>query len=105
MVRRIDLDAANVSLSRLKPAMKQVHVSEEAVDERIGRIFINLLRRSNLRNLSFVHDGDSIRYLESFFLIVRHKNARDIDLIVQPAKPEPQFFAYSRVQCAERLVQ
>ena len=52
-----------------------------------------------------VHDDDAVGQLERLFLIVRHEDARQMDLLVKPPQPAAQLLPDSGVERTERLVQ
>ena len=65
----------------------------------------HFFRRADLLDPAVVHHHDAVGHFERFFLIVRHQNARDVNLVVQPAEPGPQALPHLGVERAERLVQ
>src|SRR5262249_5612589 len=95
----------NVGSSLFQAAMKQVHVAEELVDKRRRRAVVDLIRRSDLFNLAFVHDDDAVGDFQRFLLIVGDENAGDVDLVVQLAQPAAKLKAHLGIQSAERLVE
>ena len=46
-----------------------------------------------------------IRHFKRFLLIMRHKNARNVDLIVQFPEPKAEFLAHSRIQGSKGFVE
>ena len=54
---------------------------------------------------ALVHHHDAVGDLERLLLVVRHEDARHVDLVVQPAQPLPQLLPHLRVERAERLVE
>ncbi len=52
-----------------------------------------------------LHHRHAVRDLQRLFLIVGHENGRDMDRVVQPAQPAPQFAPDRGVERAERLVE
>ena len=53
----------------------------------------------------FVHHHDAVGELERLFLIVRHEDAGEVNLVVQPAQPAAQLLPDLGVERAERLVE
>src|SRR5436190_18735929 len=87
MFGSINFEIAHHRLSFLNTAVEEIDVAEKAVDKRIGRTVIDALRCPHLLNSSGIHDGDTIGYFQRLLLIVSHKNAGDVDFIMQSAKP------------------
>ena len=52
-----------------------------------------------------VQDDDLVGDLERLLLVVGDEQARDVDLVVEPAEPGPQLLADLRVEGAEGLVE
>ena len=84
---------------------EQVHVAEKIIDERRRGMIVNLLRRANLLDLPVAQNGHAVGHFQRLLLVVRHKQGRDVDFVVQFAQPAAQFLAHLRVERAERLVQ
>src|SRR4029450_6225460 len=84
--------------------MKKIDVAEKVVNEGIGGMMIDLVRRTHLLYPAFVHQNHAIGDLQCFFLIVRHENAGDLQFIVKPPEPQSQFFADFGVEGTEGLV-
>ena len=85
--------------------MKQIHISQKTVDKRIRRVVVNILRRADLLDSAGIHDGDTIGHFKRFFLIVRYKNAGDIDFIMQSPQPGPKFAADAGIERAEWFIE
>jgi hypothetical protein len=85
--------------------VKDVHVAEKIHDERTGGVLKDLDGAGILLDLAFVHDHDAIRQLERFLLVVRHEDARQVNLFVQPPQPAAQLLPHLCVERAERLVE
>lgn len=60
--------------------------------------------RTELLDPALVHHHDAVGHFQGLFLVVRDKEAGDVDLVVQTAQPTPQPLPDLRVQGAERLV-
>ena len=71
--------------------MKEVDVAQEIHDEGVGRLEEDVVGRPLLLDAAAVHDDDAVGYFEGLFLIVRDKDAGDVNLVVQLAEPSPQF--------------
>ena len=56
-------------------------------------------------NASVGHRHDSIRQFMRLAFIVRDKNCRVTNLVVQLAQPRAQFLAHLGIKCAERFVE
>src|SRR5207249_1100833 len=95
----------NVSFAFINPAVKQVYVPQEVVNERSGGVVVNLLRRSNLLDAPIVHNHHAISDFERLFLVVSDEDAGDMNFVVQVSEPAAQFQANFSVERAERLVE
>jgi hypothetical protein len=103
--RCIDFELAHTYFAGLYPATKQIHVTEKAVHKRVGRFVIDPVGSVDLFDLAFIKDGDAIGHFKGLFLVVRHKDAGEVNLVVQTAQPYPEFLAHPRVERAERFIQ
>src|SRR6188472_2654140 len=71
-------------------AVEGVGATEELVDERGLRCFVNFCRRADLFDTATGHDRDTVSKRQRFFLIVRHEHGREGRRIVQLAQPSPE---------------
>ena len=86
-------------------AVEGVGATEELVDERGLRCFVNFCRRADLFDTATGHDCDTVSKRQRFFLIVRHEHGREARRIVQLAQPSPEIDAYFCVESSEGLVE
>ena len=56
----------------------------------VGRVVVELLRRTDLLDLAGVDEHDLVGELHRLFLVVRHEHRRRVDLLVQLAQPRAQ---------------
>ncbi len=89
----------------VNPAVEQVHIAEEVVNERRERVMVDIVRAADLLDAAFVHHRDAIGDFERFLLIVGDEHAGDVNLVMQLAQPTAQFEPDLRVQRAERFVE
>ena len=75
-------------------------ISHIAVDWRI----VNILRGTDLLNLSVAHDNDFVRHRQRFFLVVCDKNKGNADLLLDPFQLVLHLLAQLQIQCSERFV-
>jgi hypothetical protein len=68
--------------------MKEIHISQEIVDKRRGRIVVDGLGRSNLLQSALIQNGDTVGNLQRLFLIVRNEHGGHMQFIVNAAQPE-----------------
>ena len=87
------------------PAVEQIVIAEEAEDERVGRMLVDLLGRIILLDVARVHHRNAVGDFERLFLIVGDENCRDLDRIMQFAQPAAQFPPHGGIERAEWLVQ
>ena len=85
--------------------MEEIVIAEEAENERIGRVLIDLLRRVILLDIAGIDHRHTVGDFECLFLIVRHEDCRDLDRIVQFAQPTAQFTPDSGIERTERLIE
>ena len=52
-----------------------------------------------------VHDRDAVGQFQRFLLIVGDEDARQVNVVVQPAQPAAQLLAHLRIERAERFVE
>jgi hypothetical protein len=86
-------------------ALEQVHIAQEAIDKRAGRVVPDLLRRAFLLDLALVDDHHAVGHFQRLFLVVGHEDGGHMQLVVQAAQPAAQLLAHLGVQRAEGLVQ
>jgi len=61
--------------------------SNEAVDERGGRVLVHIVRGSDLLDPTAIHDDHAIGDLQSFVLVMRDKDRGNVDFAVQGPQP------------------
>src|SRR5262245_57384644 len=83
MLRGLKLDLANASPALMNPAMKEIDVAQEMIDEGRGRMIVYLCWGADLFNPAFVHDDDTIGNFQGFFLIVSHEHTGNVHLVMQ----------------------
>src|SRR5215213_1144237 len=97
----LDLDVVRTDVG----IAQAVHGPDKAHDELVCRLFVKVLRPTNLFYLAVVHQDYVVRQLHRLFLVVSDQDGRHVDVFVQPAKPSPQLLADPGVEGAERLIQ
>src|SRR5208282_4538190 len=85
-------------------AVKQIYVAEEIIDERRGRLVVDLLRRADLLDASVAQNGHAPGHLQRLLAIMGDKQSGDGDFLVQLPEPAAQFLAHLGVERAERLI-
>src|SRR4030095_4319553 len=103
--RQINWQLPDKGLSFFYTAVKKIDVAEKIVDEGIDWMMIDLFRRADLLDASFVHQNDPIGHFQGFFLIVSDKDAGNFQLVVKAPEPLAQLFSNFRVEGTEGLVQ
>ena len=86
-------------------SMEQVVIAQKLEHEGVGGLFIDLLRGCELLDAPGIHHRDAIRDFQRFLLVVGHENGGDMDGVMQPAQPAPQFAPHRCIQRAKRLVE
>ena len=84
--------------------MKHVDIAEKLVDERCGRILIDFVRRADLLDMPLVQHDDTVCRLQSFFLVMRHQDARNVQFVMQSPKPASQLLSDFGIQCAKGFI-
>jgi len=85
--------------------IEQVRDAEEVRDEGGARLLVHLARRPRLFHVAVVHDRHTIAHRQRLFLIVRHEDEGDADVVLDRLQLDLEVFAEPRVEGAERLVQ
>jgi len=91
---------------RANPGVAElVDRADEAHDELVRRLVVELPWRRGLLDAALVHDDDRVRQLERFLLVVRDEDRRDVHLVVEAQEPRAKLHPHAGVECAERLVE
>ena len=99
--RRPDAVAPGAERDRVQ----HVDPADEVGDERAGGLLVDLARRADLLELALVHHHHAVGHRQRLFLVVRHHDGGDADLLLQAADLAAQPHALQRVQRGQRLVQ
>ena len=78
---------------------------EEIHHERIRGQLDDLVDRAVLFDDAVVDDDDAVGQLDRLLLIVRHENAGQMNLVVEPPQPSAEIAADVGVERTERLVE
>ena len=89
----------------LDHALDQVRDPDEAGDELLGRVLVDVLRRPALGDAAVVHDRDPVRHRERLLLVVGDVDEGDPDLALDRLQLDLHLLAELQVQGAERLVE
>ena len=60
MIRSVDFDVTDFGLSGVDASMKQIHVAEKVINEGVGGMMINFLRRPYLLDPPVIHQHHAI---------------------------------------------
>ena len=88
-----------------QPVRAVVVQVDEVGDKRRGRLLDDRLRRADLLDLAMVHHHHAVGHFQRFFLVMRDKNAGDVQFVMQAAQPLAQFLAHLGVQRAEGFIE
>jgi len=93
-------------LAVLETGIDEVHRrrADEARDEEVDRIVVELLRRTDLLEMPAAHDGDPIAEGHGLRLVVRDVERRRAEPLLQARHLAPHLHAQLRVQVGQRLV-
>ena len=104
-MRRIDRYGGEIDLAPLDPPVERVHLAQEIHHEFGLGIMEHVVGRTDLFDAALVHHQHPVGQLHRLVLVVGHEDARQMNLVVQPPQPLPQFLPHPRVQRPEGLVQ
>ena len=98
------LNSTNTHRPLMCPAMKQVDVSQEAIDKRTGWVLPDVIRSTNLFNNAGIHQHNTVRDFQGLLLIVCHEDRSNVKIVVESPQPATQFFANLCIKCTEGLI-
>src|ERR1700694_3793697 len=79
--------------------------ADEPGDELCGRLLVDLHGRTDLLDLSAGHDGDPVAHGQGLFLVVRHVDERDADLLLDLLELDLHLLAQLQVESTKGLVE
>ena len=85
--------------------LDDVRDPDEPCDELALGVLVDLRRRPQLLDAAAVEDGDPVAHRQCLFLVVRHVDERDPDLLLDPLQLDLHLLAELQVERSERLVQ
>ena len=85
---------AHAQAASLDASVEEVHRAKEVGDELGGGAVEQVFRFAVLLDMPLVHHHHAVGHFERFFLVVGHKQAGDMQLVVKLAQPPAQLFAY-----------
>ena len=97
--------APNQHFAFVGAAMEQVNITQEAIHKGAGGMVPHLLGGANLFHTATVHEHHTVCHFQSLFLVVRHKDTGDMQIVVQAAQPAAQFFAHFGIEGAKRFIE
>ena len=100
-----EANGASRAAARETLDVQQVGDAQEVRDELGERFLVDLLRGPELHDATTVHDGEPVRHLECFLLVVGDEDEGDADFSLQRGQLLSQRMAKLRVERAQRLVQ
>jgi hypothetical protein len=77
---------------------------DEAADEKVDRMVVELLRRSDLLKLPLAHDGDAIAHRHRLDLVVRDVDRRDTEVVLEAGDLGARLHAELRIEVRKRLI-
>ena len=86
-------------------AAEDIAFADEVSHESVAGFVINILRRTDVLNLSFGHNDDFVGHGQGFFLIVSDINKGNAQLFMHILQFKLHFLAHLQIQRAQRLVQ
>ena len=86
-------------------ALDQVGDTDEAGDELVARVLVELLGRAHLFDPALVEDGDAVAHRQRLVLVVGDVDEGDADLALDRLQLQLHLLAQLQVEGAERLVE
>ena len=99
------LHLAAVLADREQLGLDDVRGADEVGDETVGRMVIDLPRRTNLKNIALAHDGDVVRHGQRFFLVMGDEDEGDAGFVLQPLQLDLHFLSELQIERGEWLVE
>src|SRR5262245_11712432 len=84
---------------------EHVDPADEVGDERARGLLVDLARRADLLEPALVHHHHAVGHRQRLFLVVRHHDGGDADLLLQTADLAAQADALERVERGKRLIE
>ena len=86
--------------------LEHVHrrAADEAADEEVDRVVVQLLRRRHLLQLALAHHGDAVAHRHRLDLVVRDVDRGHAEVVLEPADLRAHLHAQLGVEVRERLV-
>ena len=99
-------DDAQVAVLPLEPRLEHVHrrAADEAGDEQVDRVVVQLLRRRHLLQLALAHHRHAVAHRHRLDLVVRDVDRGHVEVVLELADLGPHLHAQLRVEVGERLV-
>ena len=88
-----------------EPVAEPVHRPDEAHDELVGGMLVEVARLADLLDLARVHQHHAVGDLHGLLLVVRDEDRRHVDVVVEAAQPCSQLLADAGVERTEGLVE
>ena len=106
MIDQFDDRRAVCGLDDLSSQKIHLRRADEAGDETVARVVVEIERRADLLDHAGVEDDDPVAsVIASVWCSVRHVDHRDFEFLVQPRQFDPHLHPQFGVEIAERLVE
>ena len=86
-------------------AVENVALADEVRNEGVLRLVVNIDRRADLLDLALVHDDDRIAHGERLLLVVRDKDERDADRLLNLLQLTLHVLAQLEIERGKRLIE
>ena len=86
-------------------ARKDVAVSDKVCHKGVGWLVVDIFRRSDLLNITLVHDYNGVRHGQCLFLIMGHIDERDAKFVFHADQLILHLLAKLQIQCAQGFIQ
>ena len=99
-------DCREPAVRPLERRLHHVHrgAADEAADEEVHRLVVELLRRGDLLELPLAHDGDAVAHRHRLDLVVGDVDRGRVEVALQASDLRAHLHAELRVEVRERLV-
>ena len=83
---------------------QKVTVADKVRNKAMGRCFVNLARRADLKNFTRFHNGNPVRHRQGFFLIVGDEYEGNPGFRLQAFEFDLHFLAQFQIKRGQRLI-
>ena len=86
-------------------SVQKIRAADEARDERVGRVLVQVALRADLLHLTVGHDDQAIGHGQRLFLVVRDHHGGEPELLLQLADLDAHFMSQLGIEIGQRLIE